>query len=121
KNLVADINAGLITVVVVSGVNPVYVAPPSLQVKEAFKKVKLIYSTQYMDETAKVADYVLAECHQLEMWNDYEFQDGLYAIQQPTIRPIHATRPFQFNLMTWAYTLEKGPSRLKDTETWYDF
>ncbi len=120
-DLVADINSGKIDVVVISGVNPVYAAPTSLKLVEAFKKVKVVYSTQYMDETAKIADYVLAESHALEAWGDFEFQDGLFAIQQPTIRPLHATRPFQFNLMTWAYTLEKGPSRLKDTETWYDF
>ncbi|MCB0349018.1 MAG: TAT-variant-translocated molybdopterin oxidoreductase, partial [Bdellovibrionales bacterium] len=121
SDLVNDINSGKINVVVISGVNPIYVAPPSLKLAEAFKKVKVIYSAQYMDETAEIADYILAECHPLEAWGDFEFQDGLFSIQQPTIRPLHATRPFQFNLMTWAYTLEKGPSRLKDTETWYDY
>tara|TARA_B100001248_G_scaffold261981_1_gene255352 strand:+ start:2148 stop:5225 length:3078 start_codon:yes stop_codon:yes gene_type:complete len=119
--LIADIESGKIDTLLVSGVNPVYQHPENKKLLQALKKVTLIYSTMYMDETAEMADYILAESHPLEEWGDAEYLPGMYNIQQPTIRPIGDTRSIGFNLMTWAYFLEKGPARLNELESWYDY
>lgn len=122
-DLIADINAGSVkTLIIHGGCNPVYSSPLSKDFVDAMKKVKLIVSTaDRNDETAVYADYVLPDNHAMEGWNDAQPVEGLYVLQQPTIRPMYDTRSFQLSLMSWAYLAEKGPKRLTDYETYYDY
>ena len=121
-NLIAEMNEGKISTLIIHNLNAAYVLPANSGFVEALKKVKtVIYSGLYMDETAELAHFVCPDHHALENWNDYEFQTGLYVVQQPTIRPIHNTRSLQSSLMNWAYMLDKGPKRLLEPDSWYTY
>jgi molybdopterin-containing oxidoreductase family iron-sulfur binding subunit len=100
--LIADINAGKVDLLIIADTNPLYTAPPSLNLKEAFGKVPLIVvSADRLDETAVLADYLATASHPLEAWGDSTPFDGVYSVQQPVIRPLYETRSFGESLLTW--------------------
>jgi len=102
KQLIDDINAGKIDVLIIDRANPAYSAPASLGFIEALKKVKLVISTtDRVDETSKFATYLAPSGHGLEQWGDSNPISGVYAIQQPAILPLHDTRGFEHSLMVW--------------------
>jgi molybdopterin-containing oxidoreductase family iron-sulfur binding subunit len=101
-SLVDDINAGDIDVLIIDRTNPVYSAPPELKLAEAIQKVGLVVDTSdRVDETAIYADYLATGTHELESWGDSNPFGGVYAIQQPAIRPLYNTRSFEESLMVW--------------------
>ncbi len=102
KALIADINAGKIDTLIIDGANPVYSAPQTLGLKEALEKVAFVVSTtDRVDETSVHADYLAPAGHALEAWGDSNPVHGVYAIQQPTVQPLHDTRGFEHSLMVW--------------------
>ncbi len=102
KQLVDDLNAGKISTLIIGQTNPVYSAPPELGLAEALKKATLVISCQdRLDETAVLADYLATSSHYLESWGDALPFDGIYSIQQPVIRPLYETRPFEESLLVW--------------------
>jgi molybdopterin-containing oxidoreductase family iron-sulfur binding subunit len=102
QTLLADIEAGKVDVLIIADTNPLYNAPPSLNLEAIFKKVPLIIASQdRVDETALVADYLAASSHALEAWGDSTPFDGVYSVQQPVIRPLYQTRSFGESLLTW--------------------
>ncbi|PWU15285.1 MAG: molybdopterin oxidoreductase [Bdellovibrio sp.] len=122
EHLIESMEKGEVTTLIVHRANPVYASPLSARFLAALKKVPMVVSTSDRnDETAKFADFVLPDSHPMESWGDAEFVEGLFAIQQPTIRPLFDTRSFQFSLMSWAYLAEKGPERLRKFENFYDY
>ena len=108
-DLVADLNAGKVGVLMTYNCNPVYTAPASLKFEAAYKKaaVKVSFS-QALDETSKLADYVCPDHNFLESWGDANPKRGHYSLQQPTINPIFAapryegTRQVQDTLLKWS-------------------
>lgn len=108
-NLVADMAAGKVNVLMTYNCNPVYTAPASLKFADAYKKVatKISFS-QVLDETAAVSDIVCPDHHYLESWGDANPKVGMFTLQQPTINPIFAqprhegTRQFQSTLLKWS-------------------
>ncbi len=108
-DLLEEMRAGEVAVLLMSGVNPAYTLPATAGVEEAFANVPLVVSLGLrMDETAALADYALPAVHGLESWGDAEPQRGLYSVQQPMIRTIfgelanderYDTRPWQESLM----------------------
>lgn len=110
--LVADINAGNVHTLIMSGVNPVYSFANGQAFADALKKVKLsVAFTLREDETASVANIAAAAPHYLESWGDVQMKKGHYSITQPTIRPLFNTKQFQEGLMAW----------LGKTEDYYDY
>ena len=102
---VQDIAAGQVDAVIFLDCNPVYDYANGLVLAEALKnnKAKLKVSTSYKtDETAVLCDFVAADHHYLESWNDFEPKRGHFSFAQPTIRPIFETRQAQESLLTWA-------------------
>ncbi|RVU44074.1 4Fe-4S dicluster domain-containing protein [Lujinxingia sediminis] len=107
KALIAEIESGDVDMLIISGTNPVYSAPASLNVAEALAKVPLVISTStHFDETARQAHYVATGCHSLEAWGDSNPRVGVHAIRQPAILPLYNTRSFEDSLMTWFGTAE---------------
>jgi len=120
--LIADMNAGKVKTLVIHRVNPVYSLPKDAGFVEALRKVEMVvYTGDRMDETGDHATFVAPDNHPLETWGDAEFAKNVFAIQQPTIRPMYDTRSFQLTLMTWAYLANVGPKRLTANETFYDY
>ena len=100
--LVADMKAGKVGAIIMSGVNPVYTLPNASEFVAGLKKTELsITFSMKMDETASEVDYVAAAPHYLESWGDVEIKKGHYGLTQPTIRPLFNTRQFQEALLKW--------------------
>lgn len=98
--LIADMKAGNIHTLIMSGVNPAYTLPKSGEFVSALKKVSLSVSfSMKEDETTSLTSVAAATPHYLESWNDVSIIKGSYAITQPTIRPLFDTKQFQEVLM----------------------
>ncbi|MBZ5603440.1 MAG: TAT-variant-translocated molybdopterin oxidoreductase [Acidobacteriia bacterium] len=86
KALVAEMNSGQVSTLVILGGNPVYSAPADLQFGSALAKVaNSIRLGAEEDETSAAAKWHLPEAHYLETWSDARSFDGTVAIQQPMI------------------------------------
>lgn len=108
-DLVSEMAAGKVNVLMTYNCNPVYTAPTAMKFADAYKKVatKISFS-QVMDETSAMADVVCPDHHYLESWGDANPKRGIYTLQQPTINPVFAqprqegTRQFQDTLLKWS-------------------
>ncbi len=99
--LLADIKAGNVHTLIMSGVNPAYTLPNSVAFTAALKKVSLSVSFSLKeDETASISTIAAAAPHYLESWNDVTITRGTYGITQPTIRPLFDTKQFQDVLLS---------------------
>ncbi len=102
SGLQAEMEAGLVDVLVIHQSNPVYFLPKGDAFANAMKKVKFVVAIgDRVDETAEFADVVLAENHFLENWGDAHPRSNVYSLQQPTLAPIHDTRSFEDILIGW--------------------
>jgi len=120
--LLQAIQAKSVNTLIIHGCNPGYSLPASTQFLSALVGVGMvIYSGDRNDETARYADYLAADHHNLEKWGDMLTPDGVYAIQQPTIEALHKTRAFEDSLLSWMKGANKGSSRVKASESWYDY
>ena len=100
--LVADMNAGSVHTLIMSGVNPVYTLANSKAFVDGLKKVSLSVAFSLKeDETAEKTTIAAAAPHYLESWNDHMLTKGTYSLTQPTIRPLFNTKQFQEALMSW--------------------
>ncbi|MGE0616763.1 MAG: 4Fe-4S dicluster domain-containing protein [Bacteriovoracia bacterium] len=103
KKLIAEMNAGQVSALIIHRLNPVYNLPASLGFEAALKKVGMVVAVaDRVDETAKHAHFVAAENHGLESWGDASARRGVYSLQQPTIAPMYDTRSFQDCLLAWS-------------------
>ncbi|MDN4165158.1 TAT-variant-translocated molybdopterin oxidoreductase [Cytophagales bacterium LB-30] len=101
--LVADAKAGKVDGVIFYNCNPVYDHASGTELAAALAKVGFKLSTSdRMDETASLADFVAPDHHFLESWNDAEPKVGSYSLGQPTISPIFKTRQAQASFLVWA-------------------
>ncbi len=91
RELVAEINAGAVQMLLVIGEsNPVFSAPADFNFGEAIKKVSLrIHSGLFFDETAAQCQWHIPAAHYLEAWSDARTIDGTVSIVQPLIQPLY--------------------------------
>jgi molybdopterin-containing oxidoreductase family iron-sulfur binding subunit len=102
SKLVADMNAGTVGVLIMSGVNPVYSLPNSEEFTSGLANVNMTVAfSMKEDETSINAQYIAAAPHYLESWGDVEMKKGHYGLTQPAIRPLFDTRQFQEALLIW--------------------
>jgi len=102
EQLIADMNAGSVHTLIMSGVNPVYTLANSKSFVSGLGKVKTSVAFSIKeDETAEKVNIAAAAPHYLESWNDYMLTKGTYSLAQPTIRPLFNTKQFQEALMSW--------------------
>ncbi|HMV82641.1 MAG TPA: TAT-variant-translocated molybdopterin oxidoreductase [Blastocatellia bacterium] len=95
--LIGEMNAGKVEVLLILGGNPAYNAPNLPGQKhsflEAMKKVaNRVHMGLYNDETAANCPWHIAESHYLESWGDARAFDGTVSIIQPLIEPMYQTR-----------------------------
>ncbi len=89
-DLVNDMQAGKVTLLVIFGQNPVYSAPVDVPFAEALSRVRTrIHHGLYADETAAACDWHIPESHALEAWGDCRSADGSTGIIQPLIAPLY--------------------------------
>ena len=93
QELVGEMNAGTVSLLVVLGGNPVYSAPADLNFNTAMQKVALrVHLGLYQDETAAQCHWHVPEAHFLETWSDVRGHDGTVSIVQPLIAPLYGGR-----------------------------
>src|SRR6266550_3275112 len=93
RALVARMNSGGVSLLMVRGANPAFTLPKAAGFAEAMAKVAFKVSfSSYPDETSELADLVLPDHHSLEQWGDAEPIRGTISLQQPTMDPVFDTR-----------------------------
>ena len=93
QELVGEMNAGTVSLLVILSGNPVYSAPADLKFVDAMQKVALrVHLGLYQDETAAQCHWHIPETHFLEMWSDVRGHDGTASIVQPLIAPLYSGR-----------------------------
>ena len=93
QELVGEMNAGTVSLLVILGGNPVYTAPADLKFAEAMDKVALrAHLSLYHDETAALCHWHIPETHFLETWSDVRGDQGHATIVQPLIAPLYGGR-----------------------------
>jgi molybdopterin-containing oxidoreductase family iron-sulfur binding subunit len=91
KELVEDMKAGHVDLLLVLGGNPVYTAPADVPFAQQMDKVPLrIHLGLHDDETAERCHWHIPETHPLEAWSDACAFDGTVTILQPLIAPLYA-------------------------------
>ena len=90
KDLVAEMNAGAVKLLVISDANILYNAPGDIDVKSALANVPtVVHHGIYADESSVGAAWHINGAHYLESWGDSRAYDGTAAIQQPLIAPLY--------------------------------
>jgi molybdopterin-containing oxidoreductase family iron-sulfur binding subunit len=90
RELMSDIDSGLVDLLVIIGGNPVYNAPVDFQFAERLQKVKLrAHLSYHKDETSELCHWNIPETHYLEAWSDARAFDGTVSIVQPLIAPLY--------------------------------
>ena len=90
-DLVSEMRAGMVEVLVILGGNPAYDAPADFAFAEAMKKVRLrVHLASHENETSAECDWHIPEAHALETWSDARALDGTATIMQPLIEPLYA-------------------------------
>jgi molybdopterin-containing oxidoreductase family iron-sulfur binding subunit len=93
RELVADMKAKRVAVLLILGGNPVYDAPADLEFAAAIDNVPLrIHQSLYHDETSYQCHWHVPEAHPLETWGDIRAWDGTVSIQQPLIAPLYGSK-----------------------------
>jgi molybdopterin-containing oxidoreductase family iron-sulfur binding subunit len=90
RDLIADMSAGKVDLLLILGGNPVYSVPVDLTFAEAMDKVQLrAHLSLYDDETSALCQWQIPEAHFLEAWSDARAFDGTVSIVQPLIAPLY--------------------------------
>jgi MoCo/4Fe-4S cofactor protein with predicted Tat translocation signal len=86
-------DAGQVDLLVILGGNPAYASPADLKFAERLRKVRLaVYHGLYVDETANLCHWNVADAHPLETWGDARAYDGTVTVMQPLIAPLYEGR-----------------------------
>lgn len=103
KNLIAELKSGATGGVIFYNCNPVYDHAMGNELEKALSAAKLSVSTSdRMDETTALVQYVAPDHHYLESWNDFEAVTGHFTLSQPTIKNIFNTRQAQDSFLIWS-------------------
>ena len=92
KDLVSDIRAGQVDLLIVLGGNPAYDAPADLDFANVLKNGKVpmrVHLGLYQNETAELCQWHVNQNHELESWGDARAYDGTVSIIQPLIAPLY--------------------------------
>jgi len=92
KDLVSDMRAGKVDLLVIIGGNPAYDAPADFGFADALKNSNIalrVYHGLYQNETAQLCHWSVNETHYLEAWSDTRAYDGTVSLVQPLIAPLY--------------------------------
>ncbi|WCL48457.1 TAT-variant-translocated molybdopterin oxidoreductase [Leptospira sp. GIMC2001] len=98
-----ELDAGQVGLLVINDLNLIYNLPNAEEWKASLKKAALVVQvTSRIDETASSVGWVVPKSHFLESWSDSSPVTGLFAIQQPTVRPLFNSKSFEDAMIDWA-------------------
>jgi MoCo/4Fe-4S cofactor protein with predicted Tat translocation signal len=91
RELIEEMNAGAVDLLVIIEANPVYNAPADLNFAETLSKVNFrVRLGLYEDETSALCQWHIPARHYLESWGDALAYDGTVTLMQPLIEPLYA-------------------------------
>ena len=93
QDLITDIYADRVELLVILGGNPVYNTPADLKLdfsrlKDKNKPLR-VHLSEYKDETSEWCQWHVPAAHSLESWGDTRSYDGTVTIMQPLIEPLY--------------------------------
>jgi MoCo/4Fe-4S cofactor protein with predicted Tat translocation signal len=110
EDLVKDLDAGAVELLLILGGNPVFTSPVEIGMRDRIQQARLrVHLSQYEDETSAVCQWSLPETHYLETWGDARAFDGTVSIQQPLIAPLYGGRSAYEILQTLTDSPETKP------------
>ncbi len=116
--LVQEMQAGRVQVLLIDAANPVHTLPGGLKFEDALKKVPTVVSfSPFPDDTSRLSHFVLPSHHFLEAWDDYVPRSGVFELVQPVMRPVHNTKQVGDVLLSLAQQLGAGGT----ATTYYDY
>ncbi len=94
RDLVQDIDAGHVELLVILGGNPAYNSPADLKLDQnrLFKTKLRVHLSSHKDETSELCHWHIPEAHYLESWGDTRSFDGTATIVQPLIEPLYGSK-----------------------------
>ncbi len=87
--LIQDLNAGKIKLLIIDNVNPVYALPKTAGLAEALKKTFVVSLSSVKDETTHAANLVLPTLTAYESWGDSAPRAGIRSLIQPVMVPVN--------------------------------
>jgi anaerobic selenocysteine-containing dehydrogenase/Fe-S-cluster-containing dehydrogenase component len=91
--LIEQMRAGQIDVLLIDAPNPAYTLPGAVRFAEAMRNVRTRVSfATFPDDTASLCNLILPGHHFLESWGDYSPRPDVVALIQPAMRPVFNTR-----------------------------
>jgi molybdopterin-containing oxidoreductase family iron-sulfur binding subunit len=120
--LVQQMKAGQVKVLLIDAPNPVYGMPGGVGFAAALAKVPVRVSfSSFPDETAQLCNFILPDHHFLEAWDDYAPRAGVLEIVQPVLRPVFNTKQVGDVLLSVAAKLGVTPTAEITASTFYDY
>lgn len=100
--LIDELRAGKVEVLVLHDTNPVFDLPASLGLAELIASVPFVVGTAMSpDETTNLAHAVAPRPHALEAWDDAESVSGRLSLTQPTVPALKKARGLRTTLAAW--------------------
>jgi MoCo/4Fe-4S cofactor protein with predicted Tat translocation signal len=117
QDLVNDIDAGRVDLLVIMGGNPAYNTPVDLKLDfDRLKKAKLrVHLSEYKDETSELCHWHIPEAHYLESWTDTRSYDGTVTIVQPLIQPLYDGKTAHELLAVFSEQYDRKPYEIVKT------
>jgi molybdopterin-containing oxidoreductase family iron-sulfur binding subunit len=107
--LVSDLHSGQVELLLILGGNPVYSAPPELNLRGAIQMAKTrVRLGDHEDETAEICQWNVPMAHAYEAWADAPAYDGTLSIIQPLISPLYGGKTPSELLSAFTETPEKS-------------
>ena len=102
KELVSNMNSGMVSAIIHFDSNPVYELAPSYGYKEALKNVETVISlSETPNETTSVSQFILPLNNILESWGYHQTRNSYVSLQQPVISPLLNTQQKETVLLDW--------------------
>lgn len=93
--IVEVLNQEKANVLFIYDTNPAFSAPSSSGFSSIARKAEMVVAfASHLDETARLADYILPPHTGLETWGDSNVVPGVYSLIQPTMSPVFDTKAF---------------------------
>ncbi len=113
RDLVNDLDAGRVELLVILGGNPAYNTPADLKLdKDRLLKTKTqlrVHLSSHKDETSELCHWHVPEAHYLESWSDTRSFDGTVSIVQPLIEPLYGAKTAHEVLAIFSENYDRKP------------
>ncbi len=91
KELLEDLEARRVDLLMILGGNPAYSAPADFPAANLARAGMSVHLGLYRNETTQYCQWHLPESHSLEAWGDARAFNGVVTVMQPLIQPLYAS------------------------------